>query len=190
MSKIIPLMSESDLVIGCQQGDRICQKAVFDKWNKKMLTVCQRYINNNFEAEDILMQAMMKVFTEVNRFSGTGSFEGWIRRIVVNEALMQVRKQKLVFETPVLTDIETSGELNPGALEVEAEYLLDLLKSLPSGYRMVFNLYAIEGFDHREIASMLGISEGTSKSQLSRARQMLADKLNKLNNKESKTASQ
>jgi RNA polymerase sigma-70 factor (ECF subfamily) len=188
MSKIVPLITEADLVRGCQKGDRTCQKAVFEKWHRKMLAVCQRYINNNFEAEDILMQAMMKVFTEIGRFSGEGSFEGWIRRIVVNEALMAVRKQKLVFETVVEEGLDLAGGIDSGSLQVEAEYLLELLQNLPTGYRTVFNLYAIEGYDHKEIANLLGISEGTSKSQLSRARQMLTDKLNKMNKSENQSA--
>jgi len=190
MSKVVPLLTEHDLVKGCQQGDRNCQKQVFEKWHRKMLAVCQRYINNNFEAEDILMQAMMKVFTEINKFSGLGSFEGWMRRIVVNEALMAVRKQKIVFESVNQEDVENSEGFDPGSLQVDAEYLFELLQSLPTGFRTVFNLYAIEGYDHKEIASMLGISEGTSKSQLSRARQMLADKLTKMNTGDTKTVIQ
>ena len=138
-----------------------------------MLATCIRYVGNQFEAEDVLVVGFMKVFDKIDTFSGEGSFEGWIRRIMVNESLMYIRKQK---NTKYHEDLETAERESASELSdahLEAEDLLNMIKELPDGYRVVFNLYAIEGFSHKEIAQKLGVTEGTSKSQLSKARGML-----------------
>jgi RNA polymerase sigma-70 factor (ECF subfamily) len=129
-------------------------------------------------AEDLMVESMMKIFDKVNQFSFNGSFEGWAKRLVVNEALMYLRSKKMLE-----VGLDDVGELHNSYsqnLDFESEELMNLIQSLPNGYRMIFNLYAIEGYSHREIAEMLGISEGTSKSQLSRARVMLQEQLKKI----------
>lgn len=144
-----------------------------------MLAVCKRYLGAGPLAEDVLMEGFMKVFTKIDYFKEQGSFEGWVRRIMVNEALMALRKKgKMKFQE---TDFSYEvGEAAEAIMHLEVEELNRLIESLPTGYKTVFNLYAIEGYTHQEIAEMLGIQEGTSKSQLSRARGLLQQKLNEL----------
>ncbi|MFT5915706.1 MAG: RNA polymerase sigma factor (sigma-70 family) [Bacteroidia bacterium] len=164
--------SEQELVEKCQKGNRNAQQQLYSQHSDKMLAICLRYVGE-FEAEDVLVNGFMKVFEKLNQFSGEGSLEGWIRRIMVNESLMHLRKnKKMQFSSDLESaEREMSGDLADAPLD--AEELLQLVQSLPDGYRMVFNLYAIEGFSHKEIAKKLTISEGTSKSQLSKARAML-----------------
>ena len=142
-----------------------------------MLAVCLRYTGNPADAEDILVGSFMKVFEKIGQFNETGSLEGWIRRIIVNDCLMFLRKRKSLQYTEELevAEREMGGEMADTSLE--AQELMKLVESLPSGYRTVFNLYAIEGYSHKEIAKQLNISEGTSKSQLSKARNLLQQKL-------------
>jgi RNA polymerase sigma-70 factor (ECF subfamily) len=146
-----------------------------------MYVLCCRYIKDKMEAEDVLITAFAKLFERINQYKGEGSFEGWIRRIIVNESLSYLRKNKSMY---VETDLE---EARPVALmdthdaKFEADDLLTLIGELPTGYRIVFNLYAIDGYSHKEIAEQLGINENTSKSQLSRARTMLQKQLDNLN---------
>jgi RNA polymerase sigma-70 factor (ECF subfamily) len=129
------------------------------------------------EAEDILVMAFTKVFEKIHQFKGEGSFEGWIRRIVVNEALTYLRRNKSLYLETDLAAAEREPDLNQLSHHLEAEDLLNLVAELPTGYRIVFNLYALDGFSHKEIAEELGISENTSKSQLSRARTVLQSRL-------------
>jgi RNA polymerase sigma factor (sigma-70 family) len=174
MIRILPLFqSEEQLIRACQQADPKAQRRIYEKYAPKMLGVCRRYLPDEFEAEEAMIEGFIKVFDKISGFEGKGSFEGWIRRIVVNEALMALRaKKQLGWQT---TYEEVLFEPSPQAFEssLEAEDLLKLVNELPDGYRMVFNLYAIEGYTHEEIGKLLGISEGTSKSQLSRARAQL-----------------
>lgn len=170
--------SEEELLAKCLKGKRSAQQELYNRFADKMLAVCLRYVGE-FEAEDVLVSAFMKIFDKIGQFSGEGSLEGWIRRIMVNESLMHLRKNKNI---QYAEDIETaeremSGELADAQLEVDD--LMQMVQELPDGYRMVFNLYAIEGYSHKEIAQQLNISEGTSKSQLSKARNMLRQKLEK-----------
>jgi len=145
-----------------------------------MLSVCRQYIKDLHQAEDIMITAFMKVFTNLQHFEHKGSFEGWIRRIMVNECISFLRVQKKV----KFIDDETFFEESFNNIESKfsVEDIQTLIDDLPDGYRMIFNLYAIEGFKHREIAEMLGINEGTSKSQLSHARKLLQEQINKLKN--------
>jgi len=145
-----------------------------------MLSVCRQYIKDLHQAEDIMITAFMKVFTNLQHFEHKGSFEGWIRRIMVNECISFLRVQKKV----KFIDDETFFEESFNNIESKfsVEDIQTLIDALPDGYRMIFNLYAIEGFKHREIAEMLGINEGTSKSQLSHARKLLQEQINKLKN--------
>jgi RNA polymerase sigma factor (sigma-70 family) len=163
---------ESSLIAACLAGDRLAQKALFEKYHQKMLAVCLRYLPQYDQAEDTLAQAFVRLFENLHRYRHEGSFEGWIRRIVTNEALGELRKKKkLYFE-----DIESAdwnGHSSPACTQLETQDLLALIQQLPEGYRTVFNLYVVDGYSHQEIAQQLGISENTSKSQLSRARSLL-----------------
>ena len=165
--------SEEELIAKCKKGKRSAQQELYSRYSDKMLGICMRYVGNQFEAEDVLVVAFMKVFEKMDQYSGEGSFEGWIRRIMVNESLMYLRKQK---QTKYHEDLETAERESASELSdshLEAEDLMKMIQQLPDGYRVVFNLYAIEGFSHKEIAQQLGVTEGTSKSQLSKARNML-----------------
>jgi RNA polymerase sigma-70 factor (ECF subfamily) len=170
---------ERELVQACKRRDRKAQEATFKRFAGKMMAVCKRYLGSGPLAEDVLMEGFMKVFMKIDLFQEQGSFEGWIRRIMVNEALMALRKEgKMKFQD---TDFGFEiGQLEDAYMNLQVEELNKLIESLPLGYKTVFNLYAIEGYNHQEIAEMLGIKEGTSKSQLSRARGLLQQKLNKL----------
>jgi RNA polymerase sigma-70 factor (ECF subfamily) len=139
-----------------------------------MYALCLRYLRESDDAQDVLLKAFTKVFEHLPRFKGEGSFEGWVRRIVVNEALMFLRKHKHRHITIELEEAAASVEQYP---QLEADDLLQLVQALPEGYRTVFNLHAIEGYAHAEIAEQLGISEGTSKSQLSRAKELLRQQI-------------
>ncbi len=135
-----------------------------------MYSVCRRYVMQLQEAEDILVCGFTKVFQKLNQFKGQGSFEGWVRRIMVNEALTFIRRNKSMYLEVEIEKASREPDLNKLSDQLEVEDLEKLIDQLPMGYKTVFNLYAIEGFSHREIAEKLGISENTSKSQLSRAR--------------------
>jgi RNA polymerase sigma factor (sigma-70 family) len=176
MTKILSLFTnEYDLAKAIQKGDRKAQNRFYEKYASKMLAVCSRYVGDKTEAEDVMIEGFMKIFDKINQFSFQGSFEGWVRKIIVNEALMYVRSKKN-FNVD-LEDAEFEIDTNEFATNLEAEELMKLIDQLPMGYKTVFNLFAIEGFSHQEIAEKLGISEGTSKSQLSRARVILQEKL-------------
>lgn len=180
MGIIIPLFtSEEQLVKACQKADPKAQKRVYEKYAPKMLAICKRYLADEMEAEDIMIEGFMKVFNKIDSFKLEGSFEGWIKRIMVNEALMSIRSKKREGYSVELdtAQYEIEPHLTPNNLE--ADELIKIIESLPTGFRTVFNLYAIEGYSHAEIAKELNISEGTSKSQLSRARVILQNLVQK-----------
>ncbi len=169
-----------ELIEGCKKQDYRAQKNLYDFYAPTMFAVCLRYVKEMAEAEDILLKSFMKVFDNIKKFRGEGSLEGWIRRIVVNESLMYLRQNKVLH---LAVDVESAQAVSEvRADHLEAEDLLGLVQELPAGYRTVFNLYAIEGYSHAEISDMLGISEGTSKSQLSRAKAMLRNMIEKQEN--------
>jgi RNA polymerase sigma factor (sigma-70 family) len=168
---------DQEWIEGCKKGDSTAQRKVFDHFSSKMYAVCCRYVKDKMEAEDVLVMAFTKVFQRISQFKSEGSFEGWIRRIIVNESLTWLRQHKYM---QVETDIEAVDfEPDYQILEdhLQAEDLMKLIDGLPAGYKVVFNLYAIEGYSHKEIADQLGINENTSKSQLSRARVYLQKQL-------------
>jgi RNA polymerase sigma-70 factor (ECF subfamily) len=178
---------DQEWIEGCKQGDSTAQRNVFDRYSAKMYAVCCRYVKDKMEAEDVLVTAFTKVFDRIHQFKAEGSFEGWIRRIMVNESLTWLRQHKFM---QVETDIEAADyEPDYQMLEdhLQAEDLLKLIDGLPVGYKMVFNLYAIEGYSHKEIGEQLGINENTSKSQLSRARVYLQKQLTLLQEEVTKT---
>ena len=175
-------MTEQELIERCRRNDRLAQKALYERFSSKMFGVCRRYVHNESDVEDTLLNAFYKVFKHIHTFEEKGSFEGWIRRIVVNESLMFLRKKKRV-STLYVEFSDTEVEVPTAAKaqdDLQEADILKLLDELPDGYRTVFNLDAIEGYKHREIAEMLKISINTSKSQLSRAKASLRKKIEKI----------
>jgi len=170
-------ISEADLIQGCLKGDSKIQKELYNRFAPKMYAVCLRYANNAENAQDLLQEGFIKIFRNLNRFRGEGSFEGWIRRIFVNTSIEYYRKKTNVFSITERENLMVEdGGLN--ALDKLAEKdIIKLVQELSPGYRTVFNLYTIEGFSHKEIGIMLNISEGTSKSQLARAKGILKKKV-------------
>lgn len=161
----------------CRKGDRRAQEALYSSLAPKLYGVCMRYAKDDFEAQDILQTGFIKVFKSLNSFRGDGSLEGWIRKVIVNTAIESYHKTK---SEPELVDIAEVHDLAGEYIEIdtlEAKDLLVLIRSLPEGFRIVFNMFTIEGYSHQEIAEKLQISTGTSKSQLSRARVWLKEKI-------------
>ncbi|MFV8268507.1 RNA polymerase sigma factor [Flavobacterium sp. GT2N3] len=177
--KVINLhQAEKELIQLAVENNRQAQQQIYTRFSPKMLSVCRQYIKDIHLAEDIMLTAFMKVFTNLKNFQYKGSFEGWIRRIMVNECISFIRVEKKLKYSDDETYIEESFNNIESQFSIaDIQFLID---SLPDGYKMVFNLYAIEGFKHHEIATMLGISEGTSKSQLSHARKMLQGQISTL----------
>jgi RNA polymerase sigma factor (sigma-70 family) len=181
-------MDEAAMIEGCISGNPRAQKQLYDKFSGKMMGVCLRYCSNMDEAEDALQEGFVKVFTKISEFKRDGSFEGWIRRIMVNTSLDLLRKSKKHAFNASIDDVNVNLTDGETALnQLAAEDLLMLLSKLPAGYRVVFNMFAIEGFSHKEIAEHLGVTESTSKSQYSRARAFLKESLERLEQRASKT---
>lgn len=158
-------MTESELIEACKNEDRQAQKLLYNRYTPKMFGVCMRYCKNREDAEDVLIDGFFKVLTNLHQYSGSGSFEGWIRRIMVNQSLMFLRKRHNFLLTVEVSNIEIKTNISVED-ELMAADILALLDKLPTGYRTIFNLYVLEGYKHREIAELLGISINTSKSQL------------------------
>ena len=173
---------ENELIKLATENNRQAQQQIYTHFSPKMLSVCRQYVKDIHQAEDIMITAFMKVFVNIKNFENKGSFEGWIRRIMVNECISFIRVQKKIKYVEDETYFEES--FNNIESQFSTDDIQSLIDSLPDGYKMVFNLYAIDGFKHKEIASMLEINEGTSKSQLSHARKILQTQINKLKNYE------
>ncbi len=166
------------LLKACIQGDRKAQRKLYEQLAPKMFPVCLRYMNNREMAEDVMQDGFVTLFSKLDSYSGTGSFEGWARKIFVNTALMQLRRNDVLKESDNLDDAWDIGSPDPSAIqEIGHKELLELIADLPPGFRTVFNMYVIEGYSHKEIADELGISENTSRSQLQRARVILQKKI-------------
>ncbi len=179
--KVLYLNQEEKIVIRLAiDNNRSAQQKIYTQFSPKMLSVCRQYIKDIHQAEDIMITAFMKVFVNLKNFQHNGSFEGWIRRIMVNECISHIRVQKKVN----FLDEENYSEDSFNNIESQfsVEDIQFLIDGLPDGYKMIFNLYAIEGYKHQEIASLLGINEGTSKSQLSHARKILKEQITRLKN--------
>ena len=169
-------MTEQELIDGCKKNDRKAQKALYDRFSPDMLGVCRRYVKVQEDAEDVLCEAFFKVFDKIDQFKQEGSFEGWIRRIVINESLLFLRKWHNFSLTVDIDQVDISEPASVPAT-LEAEEILNILNELPTGYRTVFNLYVLEGLKHKEIAETLGISINTSKSQLILAKKRMQELL-------------
>ncbi|MCB0806919.1 MAG: sigma-70 family RNA polymerase sigma factor [Bacteroidales bacterium] len=167
-----------DIIKGCISGKRASQQKLFEIFSNDLFGVCLYYSRDYTEAEDTLHEGFMKIFQKISQFKGTGSFEGWMKRIMINTALEKYRKNNQMYavgddEYQLEDDIDPVNVVD----DLSVRDLLDLIRELTPQYRMVFNLYAVEGYSHKEISEMLGISEGTSKSNLARARNILQKKV-------------
>ncbi|GAB3577104.1 sigma-70 family RNA polymerase sigma factor [Spirosoma luteolum] len=174
MLRLIPFFTtENQLIAALKRGESKAHKVAYDRYAGKMLAVCQRYTGNRDDAEEVMLDGFMRVFEKIDQFREDGSFEGWIRRVMVTESLMFLRRNKQLRQEVSIDDVQVEPDYTWADTAIHEQELMRLVNQLPDGYRTVFNLYAIEGYSHAEIAEMLGISEGTSKSQLSRARALL-----------------
>lgn len=170
-------MTEKELIILCQKQKPEGQKALYDKYAPILFSVCKRYLKVHEEAEDVLVEALYKILTNINKYAFKGSFEGWMRRIIVNECLMRLRKNKLF-----VVNLDTAysvGQESDIVSILQYQDLIEMLNQLPTGYRTIFNMYVIEGYKHREIAEQLGISINTSKSQLILAKKKMRELIKK-----------
>lgn len=171
-------ISEEELIKGCLSGTPAFQQMLYKRYASKMLTVCMRYADNQEEAEDVLQEGFIIVFEKMYQFRMQGSFEGWVRRIMVNKALEHLRKSSRIFPVMNIDHVEDKFVSQEDILSsIASKDLLKMIQELPPMYKMVFNLYAFEGMSHKEIAAKVGIAEGTSKSNLSDARALLKKKI-------------
>ncbi len=174
------MLSEEQLIEKCKKQDRAAQKVLYDKYAGLMLGICMRYVYERAEAEDILQEGFLKVFLKIGKFEGRGSFEGWLKRVFVNTAITHYHKNskynKYHYEIGEMYDTKFEKG-NYKEAEFTRSELFDVINELPTGYKMVFNLYAIEGYKHKEISKLLKIDINTSKSQYSRAKKAIRKKL-------------
>jgi len=168
---------DTELIEGCRRKNAQAQKGLYDRYAGKLHALCGRYIKEKMEAEDVFIIAFTKILDRIDQFKGEGSFEGWMKRVVVNESLSYLRRNKNMYLEMDIEAADREPDFDKLESHLQADDLLKLIESLPTGYRIVFNLYAIDGYSHKEIAEQLGINENTSKSQLSRARLALQKRL-------------
>ena len=173
------MLEYSEIIEACVKGDRHAQRSLYDIFSKKMFVVCLRYTKSQQEAEDILQDSFIKVFKNLKGYRGDSRLDYWIKRIFVNTALNSQRKKLYMYPMVDIEDVKSDFDLNKTLAAFGLEELLNMIKELPTGCQAVFNMFAIEGFSHKEIAKMLDVSEGTSKSQFSRARKLLKEKIAK-----------
>jgi RNA polymerase sigma factor (sigma-70 family) len=169
-------MTEEAILQGCLKNHAAAQRELYQRYSPKMLAVCFRFAHNREDAEDMLQDGFIKVFLQMHTFQGKGAFEGWIRRIMVHTCINHLKKNKRFNESVDLIQA-SSAQVREESIPsiVQAKQIVDCIRLLPIGYRTVLNLYAIEGYSHKEISGMLDIEESTSRSQYTRARQMLED---------------
>lgn len=169
--KIVDLHGDlQELISAAIDQNRQAQKVIYTKYSPKLLSTCRQYISDVYQAEDVMITAFMKVFTNLSKFESRGNFEAWIRRIAVNESISFLRSTQKIRYNEEWSDQSTDDASDSQLMNEDIQAMID---ELPAGCKMVFNLYAIEGYKHQEIADLLKISEGTSKSQLAYARKML-----------------
>lgn len=178
--KLTPSHTINDLLEGCKAGDRKMQELLYKQTASKMLAVCMRYARDRMEAEDSLQLGYIKIFQKIKEYRGDGSFEGWIRRVMVNTAIESYRKNLRTLNVVAIEEAYEQPSTGFDFSRLGMQDLMGLIQKLADGYRIVFNMYIIEGYSHKEIAATLGISEGASKSQLSRARAILKEEIIKM----------
>lgn len=170
-------LTERELVEGCQREDRRCQETLYGRFARRMYAVCLRYARHQMEAQDLMQEGFIRVFDKLHAFRMEGSLEGWVRRIMVHTCINHYRRKSFQNERFGLEHLPEAPVAATALGSLGEAELLALVKELPEGYRMVFNLFAIEGYDHAEIADLLGCGESTSRSQLAKARRMLQKRL-------------
>lgn len=168
-------MDLSDLIKSCIKQNRQSQEALYNLYHKTLFVLCLKYCSNEQEAEDNLHNAFIEIFTNIKKFDNNGSFEGWMKRITINKAIDSFKKTNQFL--PLKDNVESDVFIDENDFKCSLDELLQLIQNLPNQYRLVFNLYELDDYSHHEIAKMLSISEGTSKSNLHRAKQILKDKL-------------
>lgn len=173
------LTNEQDIIKACIKGESWAQKAIFDQYAPTMLSVCVRYVSDYETARDILQDGFVRLFSKIETFSGTGAFGGWARRIFVTTALEHLRRNDALKNADSIDDFHNHFENNEVNVidQISADDLMQCIAELPDGYKAVFNMFAIEGYSHAEIAEMLGINDITSRTQYMRARKMLQKKI-------------
>jgi RNA polymerase sigma-70 factor (ECF subfamily) len=181
-------MNEKELIKGCKRAEPLAMKTLYESYYSLMLGICMRYVGNRFDAEDLVQDGFVKIFKDIGSFSGRGSFEGWLKRVIINNTLMYLRKSKKEFsfenidniamdEPASMDEEELSAEHRISSAEFTKEELIDIINTLPTGYQKIVNLYIIDGYKHHEVSELLNISTGTSKSQLFKARKLIKKKL-------------
>jgi len=171
------MISDNALLHGCVKNDKACQKSLYARYSSKMMMICQRYTRNTQDAEDILQEGFIKVFNHIGSFKWESKLETWMTRIFINCALNHQRQKLYLFPMVDIEETNLCQSEDSSLAEFHVDQLLEMIRSLPDGCRIVFNMFAIEGYPHKEIAALLAISEGTSKSQYSRAKMLLRKKL-------------
>jgi RNA polymerase sigma-70 factor, ECF subfamily len=183
------MSSDEQIIAGCLEGKRKAFSLLFKTYAPVMLGVCMRYCKNRIDAEDVMQDGFIKVFSQIHKFRREGSFEGWIKRIMINSAIDNYQSNlkhafheevDTIAESTVIAEREDEDDDLPDELNIPHQKLMEMIQELPDGYRVVFNLYAIENLNHKEIATLLGISENTSKTQLLKARKALRKKIEAL----------
>lgn len=175
------MQGDEALIKGCAKGDRASQRALYERYCRKMMPVCQRYTRSSEEAEDILQEGFVKVFANISKFRGDAALSTWMTRIMINTALNKQRSRLNMVPMVDIADVQIPQEDELALANFHFEELLEIVMSLPDGCRVVFNLFAIEGYSHKEISELLSISVGTSKSQYNRARSLLREKIDARN---------
>ncbi len=173
-------LTDREIIEGCLKSDRECEQLLYERFAPKMFALCLRYARNRMEAEDIMQNGFIRVYNKLHTFKHKGSFEGWIRRIMVHSAIKFLKKSSNKNEFSTLEDVKEKKVESKAVENISEAELLELINSMPDGYKVVFNLYVIEGYKHSEIADMLEIQESTSRSQLLKARKFLQDALKNL----------
>ena len=171
-------MTEELIIDGCLKQDSSAQKALYERFSGKMFAICYRYAGNKQDAEDMLQESMVRIFSQIHQFQQKGSFEGWIRRVIVHTCINHLRKHKKFNDCVDITQAEyllSKSDSIPSI--VQAKEIIECIGAMPPGYRTVLNLYALEGYSHREIATLLDIEESTSRSQYNRAKSLLESML-------------
>lgn len=166
-------MTEQEIIKGCIQKKVACQRLLFDYYAGGLMTVCLRYACDTPEAEDMLQESFIRIFSSIHQYRFEGSFEGWMKRVVVNVCLRMLQKKRIEFTGISALEINADATQPQAVSSLTEDELVKLIGNLPDGYRIVFNLYVMEGYNHEEIAAMLGIEPATSRSQLMKARRML-----------------
>ena len=178
-------MDIKQLINDCQKNDRKAQEQLYRLYSPKLFSVCLKYSRNYTEAQDNLQDGFLIIFDKIDQFSFKGSFDGWLKRVMVNHVLQQYRQE--TFLSLVKEDVPDDNEIEIDDEDISLEYLLKIIQELPNQYRLVFNLYVLDGYSHQEIAEMLTINLGTSKSNLARAKMILREKIEQFKNIEFKT---